>query len=140
MPGMQAKASEGRLIVMESLQIPDKKTVICPSLLDAILNYHFCTALDLLLEPLTASLTLTFCSTTISAICRLLSLLARGLQKALDAALDVVLAEAPRRSVLLMDTDKNGLDGGCASCPPPPLHTHARPPARPLARPPARIV
>ncbi len=38
-------------------------------------------------------------------------------QRALDAALALVLAGAPRRSVLLMDTDKEGPDGGCAPCP-----------------------
>lgn len=54
---MQAKASEGRLIVMESLQVPDRKTVILCLLLDEDLGFCFCPAFDPLRKPLTASLT-----------------------------------------------------------------------------------
>jgi hypothetical protein len=37
-----------------------------------------------------------------------------GLQRELDSALDVVLSNAPRRSILLMDTGPKSEDGGFA--------------------------
>lgn len=37
-------------------------------------------------------------------------------QRVLDKHLDVLLADAPRRSVLFIDSSKVGADGGCAHC------------------------
>ena len=44
----------------------------------------------------------------------LLMLRAVGLQRVLDGALDTLLADAPRRSVLMIDSGKEAADGGCA--------------------------
>ena len=38
------------------------------------------------------------------------------MQRLLDKHLDVLLADAPRRSVLFIDSSKVGVDGGCAHC------------------------
>jgi hypothetical protein len=38
-------------------------------------------------------------------------------QRALDERLDTLLADAPRRSVLMIDSGKSAEDGGCASVP-----------------------
>ena len=38
------------------------------------------------------------------------------MQRLLDKHLDVLLADAPRRSVLFIDSSKVGADGGCAHC------------------------
>ncbi len=44
-------------------------------------------------------------------------LISRGdAQRLLDKHLDMLLADAPRRSVLFIDSSKVGADGGCAPC------------------------
>lgn len=40
------------------------------------------------------------------------NLLAAVMQRVMDSALNVLLADAPRRSVLMIDTEKDGADGG----------------------------
>ncbi len=45
---------------------------------------------------------------------RLSTLLSLALQRVLDERLVELLADAPRRSVLMIDSGKAALDGGCA--------------------------
>ena len=101
---LSAKAHEGRLIIMDTLSVPEAKTVCTGG--DAAID----TSRTIIPEQCSAmSLESSACDYYVQK-----SAVHMFLQRFMDTALEALLVGAPRRSVLMVDTAKDGADGGCA--------------------------
>lgn len=97
---LSAKAHEGRLIIMDTLAVPEAKTVCADNRVATCIS-------GTVVQLRAAGVVCTQWLGTYSAV-------TLCLQRFMDTALEALLAGAPRRSVLMVDTAKDGADGGCA--------------------------
>jgi hypothetical protein len=104
---LSAKAHEGRLIVMDTLAVPEAKTVCTDG--DAATDTSRTTFPE---QCSVMLLDFSACDYHMQK-----SAVHMFPQRFMDTALEALLADAPRRSVLMVDTAKDGADGGCAEQP-----------------------